>query len=117
MKALWTEHAPEFHGKYNDFPPIRCYPKPTQDPHPPVLLGAINNPRSLKRVATWGDGWMPIVNTPGELKEGVDRINEFCEEIGRDRSGLDFSVFGLSEQWKSKAEHEQLRQRALIALS
>ena len=46
MKALWTEHAPEFHGKYNDFPPIRCYPKPTQDPHPPVLLGAINNPRS-----------------------------------------------------------------------
>ena len=49
MKALWTEHAPEFHGKYNDFPPIRCYPQPTQDPYPPVLLGAINNPPLLKK--------------------------------------------------------------------
>ncbi len=48
------------------------------------------------------------MNTPGELKEGIDQINKFCDEIGRNRSGLDFSVFGLGDQWKSKAEHEQL---------
>ena len=108
MKALWTEHAPEFHGKYNDFAPIRCYPKPAQDPHPPVLLGAINNPRSLKRVAEWGDGWIPIVSSVDEFKEGADRIKAYCSEFDRDPGTLDFTVFGLADQWKSKAEIEQL---------
>jgi probable F420-dependent oxidoreductase len=108
MKALWTEHAPEFHGKYNDFPPIRCYPKPAQKPYPPILLGAINNPRALKRVATWGDGWLPIVQSAEELTQGIKQIEGFCQDIGRDTSGLDYSVFGIGDQWKSKTEIEQL---------
>ena len=108
MKMLWTEHAPEFHGTYNDFPPIRCYPKPQQDPYPPILLGAINNPRSLKRVATWGDGWLPIVQSPDELKEGIAQITGFCQEAGRDPSEISYSVFGIGDQWKSKAEIEAL---------
>ena len=108
MKALWTEHAPEFHGKYNDFPPIRCYPQPTQDPYPPVLLGAINNPRSLKRVAEWGDGWLPLVQSPEEFKEGVEQIKGFCSDINRDPSELDFTVFEILNQWKSKDAIKQM---------
>lgn len=104
MKALWTEHAPEFHGKYNDFPPIRCYPKPAKKPYPPILLGAINNPRALKRVAEWGDGWIPIVSTVDEFESGVKQIRRYCTEIGRDPNVLDFTVFGLGDQWKSETE-------------
>lgn len=104
MKALWTEHAPEFHGKYNDFPPIRCYPKPAKKPYPPILLGAINNPRALKRVAEWGDGWIPIVSTVDEFESGVEQIRRYCTEIGRDPNALDFTVFGLGDQWKSETE-------------
>ena len=108
MRALWTEHSPEFHGKYNDFPPIRCYPQPIQDPHPPVLLGAINNPRSLKRVAEWGDGWVPLVQSVEEFQEGVQQITSFCKDINRDPSEIDFTVFGIGDQWKSKEEIERL---------
>ena len=108
MRALWTEHSPEFHGKYNDFPPIRCYPQPIQNPHPPVLLGAINNPRSLKRVAEWGDGWMPLVQSVEEFQEGVQQITSFCKDINRDPSEIDFTVFGIGDQWKSKEEIERL---------
>ena len=39
MKELWTEDEAEFHGKFYDFPPVRCSPKPVQEPHPPVYLG------------------------------------------------------------------------------
>ena len=106
MRALWTEHAPEFHGTYNDFPPIRCYPKPMNNPPPPVLLGAINNPRALKRVATWGDGWIPLVQSVDEFKQGAAQIKTYCDEIGRNISDIDFSVFGLGDQWKSKADHD-----------
>lgn len=106
MRALWTEHAPEYHGTYNDFPPVRCYPKPANKPYPPVLLGAINNPRALKRVATWGDGWIPLVQSVDEFKQGAAQIKTYCDEISRDMSEIDFSVFGLGEQWKSKADRD-----------
>ncbi|MFT4581559.1 MAG: putative F420-dependent oxidoreductase [Gammaproteobacteria bacterium] len=108
MKLLWTEHAPEFHGKYNDFPPIRCYPKPRQNPHPPVLLGAINNARSLKRVADWGDGWMPVIQNAEELSGGIKHIEGFCAENGRDASSMDYTVFGIGDQWKTKRDMEDL---------
>ena len=73
-----------------------------------MLLGAINNPRSLKRVAEWGDGWIPIVSSIDEFKEGAGRIKAYCSEFDRDPNTLDFTVFGLGDQWKSKAEIEQL---------
>ena len=110
MKALWTEHAPEFDGKYNKFPPIRCYPKPKQTPYPPVLLGAINNPKSLKRVAVWGSGWIPVVQSVDEFADGVSQIKRFCDEIGRDSSELDYTVFEIGDQWKSKEHVEKMRE-------
>ena len=111
MKALWTEHAPEFDGKYNKFPPIRCYPKPKQTPYPPVLLGAINNPKSLKRVAVWGSGWIPVVQSVDEFADGVKQIKTFCDEIGRNSNELDYTVFEIGDQWKSK-EHVKKMEEA-----
>ena len=39
MKAIWTKDVAEFHGDHVNFEPIWCWPKPAQQPHPPVLLG------------------------------------------------------------------------------
>ena len=39
MKALWTDEAAEYHGTYYDFPPVRSFPRPVQQPHPPIFLG------------------------------------------------------------------------------
>ena len=39
MKALWTHDEAEYHGRYFNFPPVRSFPKPAQQPHPPVILG------------------------------------------------------------------------------
>ena len=36
MKELWTKDEAEFHGRFYDFPPVKCSPKPLQKPHPPV---------------------------------------------------------------------------------
>ena len=35
MKELWTKDEAEFHGRFYDFPPVKCSPKPLQKPHPP----------------------------------------------------------------------------------
>jgi probable F420-dependent oxidoreductase len=83
MKELWTQDEAEFHGKYYNFPPVRCNPKPIQKPHPPVFLGG-NAPNVFKRIAAWGDGWMPVRVTPEQVKMGRATLDELAEAAGRD---------------------------------
>ena len=101
MKVLWTEAESEYHGKYVDFPPVKCFPKPVQKPHPPILIGSINNPRALQRVVDWGDGWVPVVNKLEDFAEGVRFIKTQAEKAGRDPDSIDFTAFGLGGQWLS----------------
>ena len=77
MKELWTKDESTFEGKFVKFPPVYCYPKPIQKPHPPVLIGAggmqggaFKPQRALRDTVTIGDGWAPIGLTPGQLARG-----------------------------------------------
>ena len=67
LKELWTKEEPEFHGRYYDFPPVYSYPKPVQEPYPPILIGG-NAPNVLQRVARHADGWMPVNHSPAEVE-------------------------------------------------
>jgi probable F420-dependent oxidoreductase len=75
MKAIWTQEEAEYHGKYVDFDPIWSWPKPVQQPHPPVLLGGLG-PKVLDRVLDYGDEWMPNRVEPAELKPRIDELRE-----------------------------------------
>ena len=70
-----------------------------------------NNPKSLKRVAVWGSGWIPVVQSVDEFADGVKQIKAFCDEIGRNPEELDYTVFEIGDQWKSK-EHVQKMKEA-----
>src|SRR5690606_19482796 len=59
VKELWTEDEAEFHGEFVAFDPVYLYPKPVQDPRPPVMIGGAG-PTTFDRVVEYGDGWMPI---------------------------------------------------------
>ena len=93
LKELWTKDEAEFHGRYYDFPPVYCYPKPIQKPHPPVLLGG-NAPNVLQRVVRWGDGWLPNRVTPDRIEESRKILDTLAAERGRDPASLTISVFG-----------------------
>ena len=41
MKTCWVDDESEHHGKYYDYPPVKCYPKPAQSPYPPIYLPSI----------------------------------------------------------------------------
>jgi probable F420-dependent oxidoreductase len=93
MKELWTKAEAEFHGKYYDFPPVRCNPKPRQKPHPPVLLGG-DAPTVLERIVAWGDGWLPNRLTPDQLREKRATLDRLAREAGRDPATITISVHG-----------------------
>ncbi len=74
MRAIWTNDEAEYHGRYVDFDPITQWPKPYQQPHPPVLVGG-SGPTVLERVVRYGDAWFPSL--VGGKEEGLDeRIAE-----------------------------------------
>ncbi len=93
MKELWTKEEAEFHGTYVDFPPVRCNPKPAQQPHPPVILGG-NAKNVLQRVVRWADGWMPIGISPEDIKRARAALSELAEVAGRDPNSISITVFG-----------------------
>jgi len=85
MKKIWTEDEPSYHGQHVDFDPIWSWPKPLQDPHPPVIVGG-NGERVLERVMAYGDEWMPNrIGSPDELGERINRLAELAAEAGRPR--------------------------------
>lgn len=61
MRKIWTAEEAEYHGEFVDFGPIWSWPKPAQQPHPPVLVGG-NGPGTEDRVLDFGDGWLPQVD-------------------------------------------------------
>ncbi|HEX6469054.1 MAG TPA: LLM class F420-dependent oxidoreductase [Streptosporangiaceae bacterium] len=80
MKRIWTRDEAEFHGRFVDFDPIFSWPKPVQEPHPPVLVGGAG-PTTFDRVIEFGDGWMPIFGRgTGDLPA---RIAELRTRAGR----------------------------------
>ncbi len=93
MRALWTQDTAEYHGRYYDFPPVQCNPKPAQEGGPPVILGG-NARNVFRRVARWGDGWMPTAASPEQIAAGRAAIDELAEASGRDPSGIGITVFG-----------------------
>jgi len=93
MKELWTQDEAEFHGRYYDFPPVYCYPKPAQKPHPPVILGG-HARNVLQRVARWGDGWLPNMASPAQVEESRKLLDSLATEQGRDPASLTISVYG-----------------------
>ena len=94
MKELWTKDEAEYHGKFFDFPPVRCFPKPAQKPHPPVLLGGYAK-NVFKRVVEWGDGWMPTRASPEQIKSGRMALDDLASEVGRDPKSIEIAVFGM----------------------
>lgn len=97
MKELWTKDEAEFHGRYVNFGPVRCSPKPASKPHPPVLIGGAGD-RALQRVAEWGEGWCPLAQHPDKLGPRIAALKELTREAGRDPQKLDISVWLFTER-------------------
>lgn len=93
LKALWTQDEAEHHGTYFDFPPVRCYPKPAQEPHPPVIIGG-NAPNVLQRVVDHADGWLPNRATPDDVRSARAELDRLATAAGRDPASITISIYG-----------------------
>jgi probable F420-dependent oxidoreductase len=102
MKEIWTREAAAFRGEFVRFDPIWSYPKPVQQPHPPVLLAGETG-HTLARVVEWGDGWFPRGRPGVEANlAALADLRARAAAAGRDMKTISVSVFG------PKADRETL---------
>jgi probable F420-dependent oxidoreductase len=106
MKALWTEEEAAFHGEMVNFDPVWSYPKPKQQPHPPILLGGSSD-HTIKRVVEFCDGWLPIARLGFNAKEAVARLHQAASAAGRDYATLSISAFAAPPDEAALAEYRE----------
>lgn len=84
MKELWTKDDPVYHGKTISLEGVRFNPKPTQKPHPPIVVGGASD-LALKRAVRYGDGWYGIAKTHDEARALIERLRGFERAAARAR--------------------------------
>ena len=93
MQAIWTREAAAFQGEFVNFEPLWSWPKPVQQPHPPILMGG-NGPRTLARVVEYCDGWFPFGGERSpRLVEQIAELQQMARAAGR--GPLDVTVYGV----------------------
>lgn len=112
MKLLWSGEYVEHRGRYYAFPPVICLPRPAQRPHPPILLASIGSPKVFRRVAEWGDGWLPFAVDPQEIADGKAQIASYARAAHRDPDQFDITLFAPSGYFRKRAD---LREAASAA--
>ncbi len=80
MKQIWAEDQAAFSGEHVRFDRLWSWPKPFQNPHPPVIVGG-EGPGVLDRVVDYGDMWGPHP-VPGIL-ERIPELQARASEAGR----------------------------------
>lgn len=93
MRAIWTQDEAAFAGKWVNFDPLWSWPKPVQQPHPPIHFATLG-PSPL--VIRHADGWLPLSNKdPAELPGRIAELRARAAEAGRDPAALEITVFSL----------------------
>ena len=89
IKQLWLEDEANYQGKYYTIEQAVCFPKPYQQPHPPIFVGG-RGKQLLKVVAQFADGW----NFPGSFNSYVSKLELLkghCQTVGRDIEEIQLS--------------------------
>lgn len=93
MQALWANEVAGFSGEFVRFEPSWQWPKPVQQPRPPVLLGGAPGPTLFAHVAEYADGWLPIGGAG--LARALPALRRAVEERGRDPRALEIVPMGV----------------------
>jgi probable F420-dependent oxidoreductase len=94
IQAIWAEDEASFRGAHVSFGPIWSWPKPVQQPHPPVLVGGYG-PGVLKRVVAYGDEWLAMV-APGRppLRDRIAELGALADAAGRPPIPVSVQAYG-----------------------
>ena len=110
ITGLWRTPTGEKFSHDGAFYPVSdslALPKPTQDPHPPILIGGLGKRRTPELAARYADEFnLPFVSIE-KTTEQFARVRAACEAIDRDPSTMTWSNALVVCVGKDEAEIER----------
>jgi probable F420-dependent oxidoreductase len=91
LRTLWCDETSSFKGETYELGECEMYPKPIQQPHPPIHIGGETD-AALRRAARVSQGWHTFNRSPAELAAGLATLDPLLAEAGRSRSDLRITV-------------------------
>jgi probable F420-dependent oxidoreductase len=92
MQRLWADDEAAFDGEFVQLPPSWSWPKPVQQPWPPVLIGGAAGAKLFAHVAEYADGWIPIGGAG--VRAALPQLRHAMETAGRDPATARVVPFG-----------------------
>ena len=87
VRGLLTTDAFTFEGKHFQVKDATLLPRPVQQPHPPIWIGASGEKRTMPIAARYADVWH-CFGPPKYLADKSARISAHAEAAGRDPSAI-----------------------------
>jgi probable F420-dependent oxidoreductase len=117
IKSLWQDEVSSYSGEFYTLAPCRQYPKPIQQPGPPIYFGGESD-AALRRVAEMGDGWYGFNATAAETRDHLSRLDGFLEKKGRTRADIEVVIcpYGHKLNKDRAAEYEDSGIDELVAM-
>jgi alkanesulfonate monooxygenase SsuD/methylene tetrahydromethanopterin reductase-like flavin-dependent oxidoreductase (luciferase family) len=104
LKMLWTQGRSNFDGQFYRLENAVGNPKPVQNPHPPIWIGAAR-PAMLRVTAAEADVWNWAGDGFEAAKDAGRQLIAACRTIGRDPSEL---------RWSAQLRFDGTRPAALV---
>jgi probable F420-dependent oxidoreductase len=112
VKAMWMEEDPSFHGRYFDIEHGSSQPRPTQRPHPPIMVGG-SSTHLLSIAARHADiiNMIPptahgkdFIKDPvatvrfdrAKLRERITTLHRLAQDVDRDPASIEISGFVMA---------------------
>lgn len=96
IRAMFTEESPTFEGEHYTIRNAVNEPKPVQDPHPPIVIGAAGA-QMLRLTAKYADEWN--IGTTGRHQDPpldfkIKKFEEYARSEDRDPDNIERSWLG-----------------------
>jgi len=107
ITRLWTKDKANFQGKHYTVKEAVCEPKPTQKPHPPIIVGGSGERFTLRATAKYANmfdwGYLQSIQ---EYTEKLKILKKHCKNIGRDFSEIEKSCWPAGQILIAKSRKE-----------
>jgi F420-dependent oxidoreductase-like protein len=94
IKALWTGGPVDRDGRYYPLRGATAFPRPVQQPAPPLLIGGDGEIRLLRIVARHADEWNSHAAGPEAYRVKRAKLEDHCRTVGRDPDSIHRSWMG-----------------------
>ena len=91
IRRLWSEDRVTFTGRHYQLHDALLNPRPIQQPHPPVVVGANGEQVALRIVAQHANMWNAF-GSPDVFRHKIAILAGHCRKIGRDPDTIEKSV-------------------------